>query len=483
MIIIEINSILELISFYKIILFSAIILNSIKFYQIYSLFFEEENTVKNILLIKNGRIINPATELDSVADLLIVDGKVSEIAKNIGITKVKNEIKSDGANFKELDASDCIVSPGLIDTHVHFRDPGFTHKEDIISGANAAAAGGFTTVVMMANTNPKVDSVETLNYVYNKAKSAKINVLQESALTHDFKDKLVDMDELHKNGAVGFTNDGVPVMSTKVLKEAMMKAKELDTIIALHEEDNSLISTHGINDGMISKSLKMNGAPRESEDVMVARDCILALNTGAKIVIQHISSGNSVDFIRYIKSMGANVIAEVTPHHFTLTEEAVIEHGTLAKMNPPLRTSYDRNKIIEGLKDGTIEIIATDHAPHSYDEKNVKFSKAPSGIIGLETALGLAITELEKKGHLTMSQLLAKFTINPSNIYKLDKGDISVGKTADICIFNKDEIFTVEKFYSKSSNSPFIGKQLYGKVKYTICNGEIVFSDQNIDKL
>ncbi|WP_368347177.1 dihydroorotase [Peptostreptococcus anaerobius] len=421
----------------------------------------------NKILIKNGLIINPATKFEKISDLLIEDGIVKEISTEI----------SHCDQTQIIDAKGCVVSPGLIDIHVHFRDPGFTHKEDLFTGSMAAAAGGFTSVLLMANTNPKVDSVKTLEYIKEKAKDCPINIFQEAALTHDFKDKLVDMKSLKDSGAVGFTNDGVPVMSTKILREAMKIAKDLDVIIALHEEDNSLITTHGVNDGPVAEKLGLVGAPKAAEDLMVARDAMLALETGACIDIQHISSGNSVDFIRYAKSIGVKILAEATPHHFTLTEEDVLKYSSLAKMNPPLRTADDREKIIQGLIDDTIEVIATDHAPHTDEEKNVEFKKAPSGIIGLETALALSVSQLVKTNRLSMSHMLSKLTINPSNYYKLDRGDISVGKVADICIFNPDEEYTVEKFHSKSSNSPFIGWKLFGKVKYTICGGKIVYKE------
>ena len=421
----------------------------------------------NKILIKNGLIINPATKFEKISDLLIEDGIVKEISTEI----------SPCDQTQIIDAKGCVVSPGLIDIHVHFRDPGFTHKEDLFTGSMAAAAGGFTSVLLLANTNPKVDSVKTLEYIKEKAKDCPINIFQEAALTHDFKDKLVDMKSLKDSGAVGFTNDGVPVMSTKILREAMKIAKDLDVIIALHEEDNSLITTHGVNDGPVAEKLGLVGAPKAAEDLMVARDAMLALETGACIDIQHISSGNSVDFIRYAKSIGVKILAEATPHHFTLTEEDVLKYSSLAKMNPPLRTADDREKIIQGLIDDTIEVIATDHAPHTDEEKNVEFKKAPSGIIGLETALALSVSQLVKTNRLSMSHMLSKLTINPSNYYKLDRGDISVGKVADICIFNPDEEYTVEKFHSKSSNSPFIGWKLFGKVKYTLCGGKIVYKE------
>lgn len=421
----------------------------------------------NKVLIKSGKLINPATNFEGIVDISIEDGLIKEISPSIS---------SDYFEYDDIiDAKGMVVSPGLIDIHSHFRDPGFTHKEDLLSGAESAAAGGYTTVILMANTNPKIDSVESLNYVLEKAKDCPINILQEAALTIDFKDKLVDMDLLHKAGAAGFTNDGVPVMNTKTLRDAMLKAAQLDTVIALHEEDNSLIDNHGINAGPIAEKLGLKGAPRVSEDIMVARDCMLALETGACIDIQHISSGNAVDFIRYAKSIGVKVFAEATPHHFTLTEDDILEHGVLAKMNPPLRSTEDRERIIAGLIDDTIEIIATDHAPHTDKEKNVDFTKAPSGIIGLETALPLAVTELVMKNRLSMIHMLSKFTSNPARYYKLDKGNIEVGKVADICIFDPNQEYRVEGFKSKSSNSPFLGRSLYGKVKYTLVAGKIVY--------
>ena len=421
----------------------------------------------NKVLIKNGKLINPATNFEGIVDISIQDGLIKEISPSISSVYFEYD--------DIVDAKGMIVSPGLIDIHSHFRDPGFTQKEDLVSGAHAAAAGGYTTVILMANTNPKIDSIESLAYIQEKAKDCPINILQEAALTIDFKDRLVDMDLLHKAGAAGFTNDGVPVMNTKTLRDAMLKAAQLDTVIALHEEDNSLIDNHGINAGPIADKLGLKGAPRVSEDIMVARDCMLALETGACIDIQHISSGNAVDFIRYAKSIGVKVFAEATPHHFTLTEDDVLEYGVLAKMNPPLRSAEDRERIIAGLIDDTIEIIATDHAPHTADEKNVDFTKAPSGIIGLETALPLAVTELVMKNRLSMIHMLSKFTSNPARYYKLNKGNLQVGKPADVCIFDPNQEYIVDGFKSKSSNSPFLGRSLYGKVKYTIVGGNIVY--------
>lgn len=422
-----------------------------------------------MILIKNGRVIDPKSKRDEVLDIIIKGDKIFKIGK----FEPTNEYK------KIIDASNSIVSPGLIDVHVHFRDPGFTHKEDIQTGSMSAAKGGFTTVVCMANTNPIVDNKETLEYIKEKAKSSPINVLQSCAITKGFKgEELVDMKALKEYGAVGFTDDGLPIMDSDIIYKAMLKAKELDVVLSFHEEDPSLITVAGINEGEISKKLGISGASNIAEDVMVARDCMIAIKTGAKVNIQHISSGVAVETVRMAKKLGANVYAEATPHHFSLTEKDVLIYGTNAKMNPPLRTEFDKNKIIEGLKDDTIEIIATDHAPHTYNEKNVEFAKAPSGIVGLETALALGITNLVKKGHLSMIKLLEKMTINPAKLYNLDCGYIKEGAVADLVIFNEDEIYKVNDFASKSSNSPFIGHKLYGKVNYTICRGNIVYEDK-----
>ncbi|MBP2025700.1 dihydroorotase [Peptoniphilus stercorisuis] len=413
------------------------------------------------MIFKNARLIDPKTNRDEIVDIEIENG----IIKRIG------NIKEDGINLDKK-----IIAPGLIDIHVHFRDPGQTHKEDIITGSNSAARGGFTSVVCMANTSPKIDNVEVLKEFLEKAKKSNINVYTVSALTKNFNGKdLVDMKSMLENGAIGFSDDGIPDRNTDIVLEAMKKAKELDTVLSFHEEDPSLIKENGINHGEVSESLGIYGSPHIAEDVLVARDVNLALYTGAKVDIQHISSARSVDLVRYAKDKGAKVYAEVTPHHFTLTEDAVLKYGTLAKMNPPLRTSYDRDEIIKGLIDNTIEIIATDHAPHSEEEKNVDLTKAPSGIVGLETALGLGIRELVNKGHLSILELLRKMTINPAKLYNLDSGYIEEGKSADLVIFDIDEEWSVEDFSSKSKNSPFIGEKLPGKIYYTICNGEIVY--------
>lgn len=423
-----------------------------------------------MILIKNGRLIDPLSKRDEIVDILIEDGKIKKIG----------EIKSE-EKFKEIiDAKGYIVSPGLIDLHVHFRDPGFTYKEDILSGSRSAARGGFTTVVCMANTKPVIDNVETLQYVNEKSKEAIINVCHVASVTKSFRGKeLTNFEELLENGAVGFSDDGLPIKDTDMLYKAMKKAKELNVPISLHEEDSNFIDTAGVNDSEIAKNLGLEGGAKTcAEDVMVARDCMLALETGAKVSIQHISSGVAVNTVRFVKSLGANVYAEAAPHHFTLTEKDVLKYKSLAKMNPPLRTDKDKEAIIEGLKDNTIEIIATDHAPHSIEEKNRDFAACPSGIIGLETSLALGITSLVKENHLSLMNLLEKMTINPAKLYNFDRGYIKEGAIADLVIFDENEKWKVTNFDSKSSNSPFIGWELTGKVKYTISEGKIVYTDK-----
>ena len=353
------------------------------------------------------------------------------------------------------------------------------HKEDIETGAKAAAAGGFTTVMCMANTKPVIDNVETLKYVLDKGKTTPINVYSAAAVSKGFKgEELTDFKSLKEAGAYVFTDDGIPLKDELLVKKAMEEAKKLDMPLSFHEENPAFIEQQGINKGVVSDKLGLGGAPALSEYIMVARDCMLALETGATICIQHISSEVSVELVRTAKRLGADVHAEATPQHFSLTEDIVLEKGTLARVNPPIRTEKDRQAIITALADGTIDIIATDHAPHSREEKDKEFKAAPSGMTGLETSLALGVTKLVKTGRLTMKELLCKMTINPAKLYKMDKGYIKEGTAADIVIYAPDEKWIVgESFASKASNTPFIGQELYGKIKYTICNGNVVYCD------
>ena len=424
-----------------------------------------------MILIKNARVMDPESGFDQVTDILLDGKRIRQIGKVDDVSGIEQVI----------DASGMIAAPGLIDVHVHFRDPGFTYKEDLQTGSAAAAAGGFTTVVCMANTKPVVDSVDIYKEIEERCEQLPIKVWQAAAVSKGFEGKeLTDMDALYEAGVRGFTDDGIPLMDEKLVEEAMKKAKELDVPISLHEEDPAFIETNGINHGPVSDALGIYGSPSIAEESLVARDCLLALRSGAQVVIQHISSGQSVELVRTFKTMGANLHAEATPHHFTLTDEAVLKYGSLAKMNPPLRTENDRLAIIEGLKDGTIDLIATDHAPHSTEEKSRPITQTPSGIIGLETSLALGITSLVRPGHLTLSQLIEKMTINPASLYHLPCGSVAEGKSADLVLFDPNEKWTPETYASKSSNSPFTGWELYGKVKYTICDGKIVYKNNSL---
>ena len=418
------------------------------------------------MLLKNGFLINPRTNTNQITDIRITDGQISELGSSLSPLDDEQMIELNGLT----------VSPGLIDTHIHFRDPGLTYKEDLHTGALAAAKGGVTSVICMANTKPTVDSVETLKDILTRGAKEKIRIYQTAAVSQGLKGEIMnDFDALKAAGACGFTDDGIPLLGADFCSKAMEKAAQLNMPISLHEEDKSFITNNGINAGEVSEKLGIKGSPSIAEEVMVARDCMLALHTKAPVVIQHISSGNSVALVRLAKKLGADIHAEATPHHFTLTEEAVLTYGTLAKMNPPLRTEKDRLAIIEGLKDGTIDLIATDHAPHSEEEKNKPLTEAPSGITGLETSLGLGITNLVKTGHLTLMELLEKMTWNPAALYHLPSGSIEKGAPADLVIFDPDEKWTADTFLSKSSNTPFKGAELYGKIHYTICRGKVVY--------
>lgn len=428
-----------------------------------------------MLFIANAYLMNPATGDEGYYDILTENGRIVKIGQ--GLFKKLAQVTGNAVP-EVLDAAGLVAAPGLVDVHSHFRDPGFTYKEDIETGAGAAAKGGYTTVVLMANTKPAVDNEETLSYVLEKGRKTGIHVETCATVTMGMKGKeMVPMEALCEKGAVGFTDDGVPILDEALVREAMRTVKKLDVPISFHEENPAFIENNGINAGKASAHYGIGGSGREAEIDLVRRDLKIALETGACVDIQHISSKEAVELVRQAKKRGGDIHAEATPHHFSLTEEDAIAYGTLAKMNPPLREEADRLAVIEGLKDGTIDLIATDHAPHSREEKEKPITEAPSGIIGLETALSLGITKLVDTKELTLMSLLEKLTCNPARLYHLDAGYLAEGGPADIVLFDPKESYTVSGFVSKSDNSPFLGWQLNGKVRCTICGGEIVYRE------
>lgn len=420
-----------------------------------------------MLLIQNGYMIDPKSGREGKLDILTEGTRILRIGK--GLEKPKG--------CEVIDAEGLLAAPGLVDVHVHFRDPGFPLKEDIVTGASAAARGGFTTVVMMANTKPPIDNPQTLAYVLEKGSGTGIHVLSCANVTVGMQGKeLTAMEELAEAGAAGFTDDGVPLLDEGLVRRAMERTAKLDMVISFHEEDPGLIDNNGINRGKASEFFGIGGSPREAETRLVERDLKLALETGAKINIQHISARESVELVRRARAQSSNIHAEATPHHFTLTESAAIQYGSLAKMNPPLREEEDRLAIIRGLVDGTIDIIATDHAPHTAQEKEKPITEAPSGIIGLETALALGITQLVEGGYLTMGQLLRLMSTNPANLYHLDEGYLAEGGPADIILIDTSAEFVPESYASRSANTPFTGWRLRGKVVRTIAGGREVYN-------
>ena len=420
-----------------------------------------------MLVIKNGRVMDPKTGLDQVCDLLVDQGKIVEIGPSLSYEQAQ-----------VIDASGKVVAPGLVDIHVHFREPGQTHKEDIHTGALAAAAGGFTTVVMMANTTPTISDVETLNEVLDSASKEAVHVKTVATVTKNFDGQhLTDFEGLLQAGAVGFSDDGIPLQSTKVVRQALEEAKRLGTFISLHEEDPELNGILGLNEHIAREHFKVCGATGVAEYSMAARDAMIAHATGGHLHIQHLSKAESVKVVEFAQAIGAPVTAEVAPQHFSKTEDLLLSKGSNAKMNPPLRREEDRRAVIEGLKSGVISVIATDHAPHHADEKNVAdITKAPSGMTGLETSLSLGLTYLVHAGELSLMELLKKMTYNPAKLYHFEAGYLEVGGPADIVIFDPEaDSLVSDHFASKAANSPFVGESLKGQVAYTICQGNIVY--------
>lgn len=424
------------------------------------------------LLIKNGRVLdpNPQTKTDAVLDLLVENGVIVKTAPNI---------QADGA--KQFDASGCFVMPGFIDLHVHLRDPGFEQKETVVTGILAAARGGFTTIVAMPNTKPVVDHADIVNYVHNKAKSQeKVNVLQAGAITKGMEGKeLSDIVKMVEAGSPAISEDGKSVMDTYLLKKAMVIAKELDIPILSHCEDKNLVHGGVVNEDANAKKSDLPGISNAVEDIIAIRDVMLAKETGARLHLCHCSTSGSVQIVKMAREMGVQVTAEVCPHHFTLTSDDMPKGDTNYKMNPPLRTPEDVEALRQGLKDNIMDIISTDHAPHTKEEKNDSMLHAPFGIVGLETAAALTYTELVLGGYLTPMQMAEKMSYNPAQVIQCKKGSLAPGSVADIVIFDPMKTYTVDasKFASKGKNTPFHGRKVTGAVRATIAGGKIVYED------
>ena len=439
------------------------------------------------ILIKGGHVINPATKMDEVADVRIEEDKIAEIGKNLKVDKTDRVIEAKG----------CYVMPGFIDMHVHFRDPGFEQKEDIFTGMSAAAHGGYTTVLTMPNTKPVVDNADVVEYVHKKAESGHcIHVLQVGAVTKGQKgQELADIKGMVEAGIPAISEDGKSVMNAEVYREGMLEAAKYGIPVLAHCEDINMVHGGVMNADEKAKELGMPGITNSVEDVIIARDIVLSKETGAQLHLCHCSTEDSVKMVKLAKGEGLNVSAEVCPHHFTLTSDDIkkfvpqIENGILIphetdadtnyKMNPPLRTKKDVEALKEGLRDNIMDVISTDHAPHTFDDKNTSMKKAPFGIVGLETAACLTYTELVLGGYLTPMQMAEKMSYNPAKIIGIDKGDIQKGKKADVVIFDPKETYKIDKntFACKGRNTPFDGREVTGRVKVTICDGNIVYGE------
>ncbi|HJC00605.1 MAG TPA: dihydroorotase [Candidatus Flavonifractor merdavium] len=424
------------------------------------------------LLIRQGRLVDPVGGIGGVMDILLEDGKVAVIG---------SDIREQDAEI--IDARGLTVCAGLVDMHVHLREPGFEYKETVETGAAAAAHGGFTSIACMPNTRPVTDSPEGIDLVRQKAAQAcGVHVWPIGAVSKGQKgQELTDFEALKGAGAVALSDDGVPVQNANLMRDGLILAHRQNLTILSHCEDADMVKNYAVNEGRISRQLRINGRPAIAEELMVARDAMLAEETGAAVHICHISTAKSVAIVRRYKRKGVQITCETCPQYFSLTEDEILTQGTMARVNPPLRTRADVEAIIEGLKDGTIDAIATDHAPHSAEEKAKALTEAPSGMVGLETALGVTLTYLYHTKEMPLSDILRKMTINPACILRLPtKGRLSIGADGDMVIFDPAEEWTVdpEQFASKGRNTPFAGKKLKGKVKYTIVGGKVVYQDK-----
>lgn len=420
------------------------------------------------LLIKGGRVIDPSQGLDEKVDILVVDGKIKEIGKKL----------TTGKGVEAIDAKGMIVSPGLIDMHVHLRDPGLEYKEDIVTGTRAAAAGGFTSVACMPNTKPVNDNKAVTSYIIAKARAeGLVNVFPVGCITQGMKgENLAEMGDMKEAGCVAVSDDGRPVSNPELMRRALEYAKGMGIMLISHSEDLGLSADGQMNDGFTATELGLKGIPWVAEDAAIARDVFLAEFTNSPIHVAHVSTKGAVRIIRDAKARGVKVTCETGPHYFTLTEDAVRGYDSNAKMNPPLRAAEDVEAIRAGLADGTIDAIATDHAPHHMDEKDVEFVLASNGIIGLETSLPLSLVLVDDKV-FDLNALITAMSLNPARILGIDRGTLAPGSVADITIIDPDAVWTVEaeKLASRSKNSPFLGKEMKGRATYTIVDGKIVF--------
>ena len=423
------------------------------------------------ILIKNGRLINPSENLDKVMDIFVEDGIIKEKAESI-------EKQADTV----IDAAGCYVMPGLIDLHVHFRDPGLTYKEDIETGSKAAAKGGFTTVCCMPNTKPVVDNVETVKYIIEKGeKTGLTNVLPVGAVTKNMAGvEITDVEELKKAGICAISEDGKSVMNSGVYRKAMKNAAKANVPVLAHCEDINLVEGGVINLGDKSSERGVKGISNAVEDVIAMRDIMLAKETGATLHLCHCSTKDSVEMVKRAKEEGIKVTAEVCPHHFSMCSDDITSNDGNFKMNPPLRAREDMEALIKGLQDDIMDVISTDHAPHSAEEKAKDLEHAPFGIVGLETSVALTVTNLVKKGYLTPMQMAAKMSYNPAKVLGIPKGTLDEGKIADITIIDPDKEYTIDvnTFESKGKNTPFDGYKVSGEVEYTILNGKVVYSNK-----
>lgn len=423
------------------------------------------------ILIKNGRLINPSENLDKVMDIFVEDGIIKEKAESI-------EKQADTV----IDAAGCYVMPGLIDLHVHFRDPGLTYKEDIETGSKAAAKGGFTTVCCMPNTKPVVDNVETVKYIIEKGeKTGLTNVLPVGAVTKNMAGvEITDVEELKKAGICAISEDGKSVMNSGVYRKAMKNAAKANVPVLAHCEDINLVEGGVINLGDKSSELGVKGISNAVEDVIAMRDIMLAKETGATLHLCHCSTKDSVEMVKRAKEEGIKVTAEVCPHHFSMCSDDITSNDGNFKMNPPLRAREDMEALIKGLQYDIMDVISTDHAPHSAEEKAKDLEHAPFGIVGLETSVALTVTNLVKKGYLTPMQMAAKMSYNPAKVLGIPKGTLDEGKIADITIIDPDKEYTIDvnTFESKGKNTPFDGYKVSGEVEYTILNGKVVYSNK-----